>query len=83
MGLGYAFDATCGFPGEGLGSEVASGGRAGGKEARGFLKIGIMNVTASRSFKDDFEQADSELRNGHVWAIQEHKLSDEHACAQA
>ena len=54
-----------------------------GKEARGFLKTGTTNVTSWKSFMEEFDFEDSELRKGHVWAVQEHKLADEHACIQA
>ena len=82
--MDHAFDSTCGFPGEGPGVAAADGMHAQSvKEARGFLKLGTMNVTAWGSFLEEFGLADSELRKGHVWAIQEHKLADEHACAQA
>ena len=79
------FDATCGFPGEGPESRDgrASGPGWRGKEARGFLKTGTTNVTSWKSFMEEFALEDSELRKGHVWAVQEHKLADEHACAQA
>ena len=79
------FDSTCGFPGEG--PQVLDGGGAGaaqhGREARVFLKTGTTNVTTWKSFMEEFALENSELRKGHVWAIQEHKLGDEHACAQA
>ena len=84
------FDATCGFPGEGpLGMEdlrsceETKGKKDRKREARGFLKLGTTNVTSWKSFMDEFALEDSELRKGHVWAVQEHKLVDEHACAQA
>ena len=84
------FDATCGYPGEGPPDMGEHGGGEGFKgkknrmrEARGFLKLGTTNVTSWKSFMDDFVLEDSELRKGHVWAVQEHKLADDHACAQA
>jgi hypothetical protein len=53
------------------------------KEAAGFLKIGAVNVTVWSSFMEEFSDSASELRQGHMWAIEEHKLADEEACARA
>jgi hypothetical protein len=42
-----------------------------------------MNVVSWNSLKAEFDQKDTDLRGGHIWAAQEHKLPDENACAQA
>ncbi len=79
------FYSTCGFPGEGPDwvEGVGAGVVRRGKETRGFLQMGTTDVTTWKPFMDEFALENSDLRKGHVWAIQEHKLGDEHACAQA
>ncbi len=83
MWLGLDFDATCCFPGEGAQPSQSDGveGKGRNSAARGFLKVGAMNVISWNSFLIEFAAEDSKLRSGHVWAIQEHKRPDEHARA--
>lgn len=63
---GWHFDATRGYPGEGPDLDGGPGRSTDLKEARGFLKIGAVNVTVWSSFMDGFADSASELRKGQV-----------------
>ena len=47
------------------------------------LQVGTANITSWASFKKYFELSGSDLRGGHVWAVQEHRLVEEQQLAQA
>ena len=70
-----SFDSCCGYPGEGPQSKD--------RKLRGPLRVGTANVTTCGSFWAEFQEDHSNMRECHVWALQEHKLACEDDWADA
>ncbi len=58
-------------------------GGPGDRGRREWVKVGCANVTSWSSFKSEFGKEHSVRREGHTWAIAEHRLTDDDACARA